>query len=408
MTPYELLTVASMVEREAQVPADRAKIAAVIYNRLKAGMPLGIDASIYYAVELEKNLATYTHELTESQLRINSPYNTRTHTGLPPTPISNPGHGLDSGGRPPGTRRPTCTTWPAPTAAASRSSPTRRPPSKRTWPPTKRPSRRTAATRRSASTSEEARRPRLARRAQPLAGDAQRGARRARHERLALPAAAGSSGAARRDGARAARRRVPRRQRHDPPQGGRARARGRGERRRPRDRRGQHAHVRLGRQRSPPRTPTRPACSRRSACPSPGCARRCSGRGDQRRAVVWALLGAGAAEVCVWNRTSARAEALAEQLGARAVDAPQRADLLVNCTSVGLGLERSATEDCGLNQLGFAGRSDRRVLICRRSGLSLRIHPAACRRRSGRGSHGRRSRDPRRAGCAQLHPVDGA
>ena len=91
VTPYQLLTVASMVEREAQVPGDRAKIAAVIYNRLKAGMPLGIDASIYYAVEMQKNVATYTHELTESQLQINSPYNTRTHTGLPPTPISNPG-----------------------------------------------------------------------------------------------------------------------------------------------------------------------------------------------------------------------------------------------------------------------------------------------------------------------------
>jgi UPF0755 protein len=91
VTPYELLTVASMVEREAEVPGDRAKIAAVIYNRLKAGMPLGIDAAIYYAVEQEKGIATYTHELTESQLKIDSPYNTRTHTGLPPTPISNPG-----------------------------------------------------------------------------------------------------------------------------------------------------------------------------------------------------------------------------------------------------------------------------------------------------------------------------
>jgi UPF0755 protein len=91
VTPYQLLTVASMVEREAEVPGDRAKIAAVIYNRLKAGMPLGIDASIYYAVEQEKGIATYTHELTESQLKIDSPYNTRTHTGLPPTPISNPG-----------------------------------------------------------------------------------------------------------------------------------------------------------------------------------------------------------------------------------------------------------------------------------------------------------------------------
>jgi UPF0755 protein len=91
VTPYQLLTIASMIEREAQVPADRAKIAAVIYNRLKAGMPLGIDAAIYYAVEMQKGVATYTHELTESQLRINSAYNTRTHKGLPPTPISNPG-----------------------------------------------------------------------------------------------------------------------------------------------------------------------------------------------------------------------------------------------------------------------------------------------------------------------------
>jgi UPF0755 protein len=91
VTPYQLLTIASMIEREAEVPGDRAKIAAVIYNRLKAGMPLGIDASIYYAVEQEEGIATYTHELTESQLKIDSPYNTRIHTGLPPTPISNPG-----------------------------------------------------------------------------------------------------------------------------------------------------------------------------------------------------------------------------------------------------------------------------------------------------------------------------
>ncbi|MHB8533028.1 MAG: endolytic transglycosylase MltG, partial [Solirubrobacteraceae bacterium] len=90
-TPYQLLIVASMIEREAQVPGDRAKIAAVIYNRIAKNMPLGIDAAIYYAVETERNIPTYTGELTASQLQINSPYNTRTHTGLPPTPISNPG-----------------------------------------------------------------------------------------------------------------------------------------------------------------------------------------------------------------------------------------------------------------------------------------------------------------------------
>ena len=91
VTPYQLLTVASMIEREAQTAHDRPLIAAVIYNRLRDGIPLGIDATTYYAVELQKGIATYTGELTESQLKIDSPYNTRTHKGLPPTPISNPG-----------------------------------------------------------------------------------------------------------------------------------------------------------------------------------------------------------------------------------------------------------------------------------------------------------------------------
>jgi UPF0755 protein len=91
VTPYQLLTVASMVEREAQTAHDRPLIAAVIYNRLRAGMPLGIDATIYYAVELQKRVPVYAQELTEAQLHIDSPYNTRLHKGLPPTPISNPG-----------------------------------------------------------------------------------------------------------------------------------------------------------------------------------------------------------------------------------------------------------------------------------------------------------------------------
>lgn len=91
VTPYQLLIVASMVEREAQVPGDRPKIAEVIFNRLKRGMPLGIDATLYYAIELRSGTPTYTKELSEAQLHMSSPYNTRTHVGLPPTPISNPG-----------------------------------------------------------------------------------------------------------------------------------------------------------------------------------------------------------------------------------------------------------------------------------------------------------------------------
>lgn len=85
ITPYQLLIVASMVEREALLEHDRPRVAAVIYNRLRLGMALGIDATIRYA------LNDFSAPLTEAQLRTNSPYNTRTHHGLPPTPISNPG-----------------------------------------------------------------------------------------------------------------------------------------------------------------------------------------------------------------------------------------------------------------------------------------------------------------------------
>ena len=91
LTAYQLLIVASLIEREALIPADRPKIAAVILNRLRVGMPIGVDASIYYALELARGEPTLTGELTEADLQIDSPYNTRTHKGLPPTPISNPG-----------------------------------------------------------------------------------------------------------------------------------------------------------------------------------------------------------------------------------------------------------------------------------------------------------------------------
>jgi cell division protein YceG involved in septum cleavage len=85
LTPYDVLIIASMIEREAVVDKDRRLIAAVIYNRLSDGMPLQIDATIRFA---ENN---YTQPLTDSDLSINSPYNTYDNVGLPPTPIGNPG-----------------------------------------------------------------------------------------------------------------------------------------------------------------------------------------------------------------------------------------------------------------------------------------------------------------------------
>jgi shikimate dehydrogenase len=76
------------------------------------------------------------------------------------------------------------------------------------------------------------------------------------------------------------------------------------------------------------------------------------GAGGSARAAVWGLLNAGAAEVSVWNRTGSRAVQLADEMGARAVSELAPADLLVNCTSV--GLQRSATDADALNQLGLS------------------------------------------------------
>ena len=85
LTVYDVLTIASMVEREAGVAKQRADVASVIYNRLHEGMPLGIDATTRFAT------GNYSKPLTESQLAIDSPYNTRTNVGLPPGPINSPG-----------------------------------------------------------------------------------------------------------------------------------------------------------------------------------------------------------------------------------------------------------------------------------------------------------------------------
>jgi UPF0755 protein len=85
-TPYQVLIVASMVERETVAPEERALVAAVIYNRLEKGMPLSIDATIRYGLGIPG-----TSPLTKAELAKDTPYNTRLHTGLPPTPIGNPG-----------------------------------------------------------------------------------------------------------------------------------------------------------------------------------------------------------------------------------------------------------------------------------------------------------------------------
>jgi UPF0755 protein len=85
LTVFDVLTIASMVEREAGVSSQYRDVASVIYNRLHEGMPLGIDATIRFAT------GNYTKPLTESELATGSPYNSRTNVGLPPGPIDSPG-----------------------------------------------------------------------------------------------------------------------------------------------------------------------------------------------------------------------------------------------------------------------------------------------------------------------------
>lgn len=85
LTIYQLMTIASLVEREARLPEDQVPIASVILTRLARGMPLQIDATVQYALGKTKP------ELTFADLEISSPYNTYLHEGLPPGPIASPG-----------------------------------------------------------------------------------------------------------------------------------------------------------------------------------------------------------------------------------------------------------------------------------------------------------------------------
>jgi UPF0755 protein len=86
LTSYDVLIIASMIEKEVQVPKERALVSAVIYNRLHAGMALQIDATIRYGLHIAP-----TEPIHQSELDSDSPYNTRRFLGLTPTPIANPG-----------------------------------------------------------------------------------------------------------------------------------------------------------------------------------------------------------------------------------------------------------------------------------------------------------------------------
>jgi len=94
LTPYEAVSLASIVERESALAAERPLIASVFFNRLALGIPLQADPTVQYALGRQPDGSWWKAPLTEADLRFESPYNTYLHPGLPPGPIANPG--LDS------------------------------------------------------------------------------------------------------------------------------------------------------------------------------------------------------------------------------------------------------------------------------------------------------------------------
>ena len=124
-TPYEIVVVASLIEREVRKDDEYPKVARVVYNRLEQGIPLGIDASILYGVG-----KTAGGEVTASDLAAETPYENRRRTGLPPTPIAAPGEATLQGALAPAERpssaarsptpcRPGCTAPPTPPSGST-------------------------------------------------------------------------------------------------------------------------------------------------------------------------------------------------------------------------------------------------------------------------------------------------
>ena len=88
----DIVVVASLLEREARTLTSKQMVAGILYNRLSIGMPLQLDATVQYAVDSQTKPQQYWKPITKKDLSIDSPYNTYQNTGLPPTPICNPGY----------------------------------------------------------------------------------------------------------------------------------------------------------------------------------------------------------------------------------------------------------------------------------------------------------------------------
>ena len=290
LTVYDVLTIASMIDKEVQVPSERPLVAAVIYNRLHRGMPLGIDATTRYEFH------NYTGEITAVPARSPPRRTTRAlNAGLPPTPIGNPGLAAIQAAAHPAKVNYLYYVVKA-TAAASTASRPARPSSTSSSPPT------TRAGRRRELPSDADVRPamkRLAVLGHPVSHSRSPAMQNAALEALGLAGEWSYEAidlrpdGVRRADAGAARAGVRRRQRH------RSRTRRRPSRSptRPptaaqRDRRRQHAQLR-GRRRSAPTTPTPPGLLAALPEPVEGRAALVLGAGGSARAAVWALAGRG-------------------------------------------------------------------------------------------------------------------
>lgn len=98
LTKEQVITLASIIEREVRYASDRPIVASILYNRLALGMALQVDASVQYALGYQPvEKSWWKKDLTLSDLQIQSPYNTYKNVGLPPTPIANPGASALSG-----------------------------------------------------------------------------------------------------------------------------------------------------------------------------------------------------------------------------------------------------------------------------------------------------------------------